>query len=135
MSDRDLGDLMWADACALLERAERLHRQLFFPGTPAGEHVCWQPPVDIFENEREILVVAVLPGVERADLDVYVDAQALVVRGLRRIPRIGRDTAIRRLEVPYGQFERRIDLSGAFFKLERWELANGCLSLSLSKQS
>ncbi len=134
MSDRDLGDLMWSDACVLIERAERLHRQFFSPSASGGEHASWQPPVDIFENEREVLVVAVLPGVAREDLEVYVDTNELVVRGLRRMPTVGRGTAIRRLEVPYGRFERRIALSGGLFRLHRWELANGCLSLSLSKQ-
>jgi len=134
MSDRDFGDLMWADACALIERAERLHRQFFSPSASGGEHASWQPPVDIFENEGEILVIAVLPGVAREDLEVYIDMNELVVCGLRRMPRIGRGTTIRRLEVPYGRFERRIALSGALFRLQSWELANGCLSLSLSKQ-
>jgi len=134
MSDRDLGDMMWAEACALIERAERLHRRFFSPSASAAQHASWEPPVDMFENEREVLVVAVLPGVAREDLEVYVDANELVVRGLRRMPKIGRGTAIRRLEVPYGRFERRIALSGALFRLHRWELANGCLSLSLSKQ-
>ena len=44
MSSNDPKTWMWAEACGLLERAER-HRQFFrvFPPRP------WEPPVDVFE--------------------------------------------------------------------------------------
>lgn len=125
---------MWAEACAMMERAERLHRQFFRPNSTVAVQAVWEPPIDMFENEREVLIVAVLPGVEHQDLEVYLDANELVLRGLRRMPAIGRGTAIRRLEAPYGRFERRVALTGASFRLQRSELANGCLSISLNKQ-
>jgi hypothetical protein len=52
---------MWTDACAQVERAERLHRQFFHPGSAAG----WQPPIDVFETDEEQWIMAALPGVER----------------------------------------------------------------------
>jgi HSP20 family protein len=134
MTTSDPGNVMWAEACALIERAERLHRQFFQPPGPETRSATWAPPVDIFENEREVLIVAVLPGVAREDLEVYLDGSELIVHGTRRLPALGQGTAIRRLEVPYGRFERRIKLSGTSFRLHRLELANGCLSLRLVKQ-
>lgn len=134
MSANDPRDTMWAEACAMMERAERLHRQFFRPGSAAVAPATWEPPIDMFENEREVLIVAVLPGVAHQDLEVYVNANELVLRGIRHMPAIGRGTAIRRLEVPYGRFERRVALTGASFRLQRSELTNGCLSLSLLKQ-
>jgi HSP20 family molecular chaperone IbpA len=132
MSMDDWNKTVWSEACALIERAERLHRQFFRPG-PASSEVYWEPPVDMLESEREVLIIAALPGVRREALDVYVDTDVLVVRGQRQMPSIGRGTVVRRLELPYGRFERRIALSGAPFRLQHWELSDGCLSLRLTK--
>ena len=52
---------MWTDACAQIGRAERLHRQFFHPGSAAG----WEPPIDVFETDEELWIMAALPGVER----------------------------------------------------------------------
>jgi hypothetical protein len=48
---------MWAEACAMIERAEQLHRQFFQPGVAAVSRASWEPPVDIFESERDVLIV------------------------------------------------------------------------------
>jgi HSP20 family molecular chaperone IbpA len=132
MPAEDWNRTIWSEACALIERAEHLHRQFFRPSRTA--EVCWEPPVDMLEDEHELLVIAALPGVRREDLDVHIDTDLLVVRGLRRMPSIRQGTTVRRLELPYGRFERRIALSGVPFRLQRLELTNGCLSLSLVKQ-
>jgi hypothetical protein len=44
---------MWADACEMLARAERLHRQFFEPGRATASRLpVWQPPADVLETER-----------------------------------------------------------------------------------
>jgi hypothetical protein len=40
---------------------------------------------------------------------------------------------IRRLELPYGRFERRVALPGGRYELEGRQLVNGCLQLALRK--
>ncbi len=40
---------------------------------------------------------------------------------------------IRRLEIPYGHFERRIELPAGRFDIARRELVDGCLVLGLRK--
>ena len=132
MSAEDWNRSIWSEACALIERAEHLHRQFFRPSRLAD--VYWEPPVDMLEDEHNLFVIAALPGVRREDVDVYIESDLLVVRGFRRMPSIGPRATVRRLELPYGRFERRIALSGAPFRLQRWELADGCLTLSIVKQ-
>jgi HSP20 family protein len=39
-------DWMWSEACEILARAERMHRELFKLGTQA-RGPTWEPPVDI----------------------------------------------------------------------------------------
>jgi HSP20 family molecular chaperone IbpA len=130
----DPGNWMWAEACALIDRAERLQRQFFQPGFPVAPAPSWQPPVDILESERELSIIAALPGVEADDLDLSIEDNILSVAGLRRLPAMARAAAIRRLEIPHGRFLRRIELPAAQLAISRSELVNGCLFLTLTKQ-
>jgi HSP20 family protein len=123
---------MWAEACELIEQAERLRRQFFH--LSLAPEANWEPPIDIFEAQGEVWVIAALPGVEPRDLEVYLDGEVLTVAGQRRLPAAARDAAIHRLEIPHGRFERRIRLSSPPLQLRRRELVNGCLVLTLAKQ-
>lgn len=133
MASRDIETLMWAQACEVLERAERLHRQFFQPGIGRARRPVWKPPVDIFENEREIQIVIALPGVEARRLEVVFHGDALVVAGERTLPPGAGGSAIRRMEIPQGRFERRVELPPGRYDIGQREFSNGCLYLSLHK--
>jgi HSP20 family protein len=130
MTARDLNAWMWAEACEALARAERLNRQFFRLGTTEARAV-WEPPVDIFENGRELWIIAALPGVDASRLEVAVENGVLVISGERPAPALQRASAIHRLELPQGRFERRIGLPPGRFELLKRELADGCLTLVL----
>jgi HSP20 family protein len=132
MTGRDLEAWMWAEACEALARAERLHRQFFRIGAP-GSRPVWEPPVDIFENGPELWIVAALPGVVAAGLEIGVDNGVLIIAGERPAPAVQRAAAIHRLEIPQGRFERRIALPAGHFELVQRELAEGCLTLVLRR--
>jgi HSP20 family protein len=134
MSADDPSNWMWAQACAMIERAEQLHRQFFQPGLAAVPAVNWQPPVDVFESERGLMIVAALPGVEPNDIEVSVQPELLLVAGIRRLPAAMRGAAIQRLEIPHGRFERRIRIPAGGWVLNGSSLANGCLVLSLAQR-
>lgn len=126
---------MWSEACAFLERAERLRGRFFEPG-PSGQGIAaWEPPVDIFETEREFLVMAALPGVAADDLEVHLDGNALIVAGRRRLSAALRGAVIHRMEVPHGRFERRVWLSGARVQVGATDFSNGLLTIALKKAS
>src|SRR4051794_5116623 len=124
-------DWMWSEALSALERAERRHRSFF---ALLGRHSCesaWEPPVDILETDRELVIIVALPGVpaERVawrmeEAEVIVDAECPPRRGLEAM-------RIRRLEIPYGTFERRIRLPPGQFALREQRIADGCLELYL----
>ena len=128
-------DWMWAQACAMLDQADRMHRQFFRPagyGLPQG---MWEPPVDVFEDDIELVIVVALPGVPADRIEVTTDAGELVVRAQSRFPFSGTRRAVRRLEIPYGHFERRIRLPESRYEDGTRELVNGCLTLRLRKIS
>ena len=126
---------MWAEACAMIERAEQIHRQFFQPGMAAAPRAGWEPPVDIFEGEHDLLIAVALPGVESQDIEISSEAEILLVAGVLRLPAAARGKAIQRLEIPHGRFERRIRLPAARWELQRTTLSNGCLLISLTKQA
>jgi HSP20 family protein len=133
MPPREPGAWMWAEACELLERAERLNRQFFRPRTADARRPSWEPPVDVLESEGELWILVALPGVGADRVQVVVDDGALVVAGERPMPGRTRAGVIRRLEIPYGYFERRIELPPGRFEVMRRELVDGCLVLGLRK--
>jgi HSP20 family molecular chaperone IbpA len=126
---RDPKNQMWAEACALLKQAEHLHRQFF---EPSREGARWEPPVDVFETEAELWIIAALPGVAPDAVRVEIEGPTLVIAGTRPLPSKGRNANIVRLEIPYGRFERRITLSPRLRLAER-DLCNGCLVLTFAK--
>ena len=133
MPPRHPGAWMWAEACELLDRAERLHRQFFVPQGTQGQQPTWAPPVDLLETEEELWIYVALPGVGKEQLEVVVEQGTLIVRGERPMPGHARGTVIHRLEIPYGQFERHVELPPGKYDAVRRELIDGCLTLALRK--
>ena len=128
MSKSQLDALMWAQACAAIERADRLRRQFFHQATPH-----WGAPVDVFETDQALIILIALPGVELETIAVTLSAGVLTVKGERLLPRELDNARIVRMEIPHGHFERRIELPPVPFELSGRHLANGCLMLRLQK--
>lgn len=125
---------MWAEACELLERAERIQRQFFQLGIPTANRPTWEPPADIYETESALVILVALPGVSPARIQVSIEeGGVLVVSGERQLPPEARTADIYRLEIPHGRFARRIELPPGRFIVEQQEVANGCVVLRLRK--
>jgi HSP20 family molecular chaperone IbpA len=124
---------MWAEACHMLEQAERLHRQFFKLGRPRGARTAWEPPVNVFEDEETFVIMVALPGVPPDCVEVLIDSSSIIVRASCDVPFGPRAREIRRLEIPYGYFERRVQLPAVPFEVVQREVVNGCLLLNLRK--
>lgn len=133
MSSRDPTDWMWAQACEIIAQAERMHGQFFRLTTSARTQAVWEPPVDVFEDESEVVIVVALPGVPAERVEVTWESGTLVVRAESPLPFAGSRRAVRQLEIPYGYFERRIPLADARLDAGTRELTDGCLILRLRK--
>jgi HSP20 family protein len=123
---------MWAQALALLDRADQMQRQ-FFQLRPAQAHPAWEPPVDIVETAAEIQVMVALPGVARESVSVALNGRDLLVSAVRTLPGAQADAVIRRLEIPHGRFQRHIQLPGVALQLAESRLSGGCLYVTLHK--
>src|SRR5215470_19628939 len=79
MSDtKDPAVWMWAQACELIDQAERLHRQFFRPTVSARAFAVWEPPIDVFEDEHELVIVVAMPGVTSDRVAVKFEPGAVV---------------------------------------------------------
>jgi len=134
MSTRYPTDWMWAQACELIEQAERMHRQFFHLTTSTRSQAVWEPPADVFEDEHEVIVVVALPGVPADRIQLTTEPGMLVVRAERPAP-FGAEHDVRQLEIPYGFFERRIRLPDASLRAGAPETRDGCLLLRLRKSA
>lgn len=125
---------MWAEACEMLERAQRLQRQFFRFGHAVEAQPRWEPPIDIVAYEPDVQVTVALPGVAPERVQVRVANGALYITAVRGAP-LGPDTtAVHRLEIPYGRFERQIALPVGRYELVEQGFRNGCLVLRLTKR-
>jgi HSP20 family protein len=124
---------MWIHACEVIVKAERLQRQFFQPSASQRSLAIWEPPVDVFEDEREIVIVVAMPGVVAERVQVTHEPDTLVVRGVRPLSHSGSRHRVRQLEIPYGAFERRIPLPHGRFEIGPPELVQGCLTLRLRR--
>lgn len=94
---------MFASAWPMLSAASLL-------GGTAG----WTPQVDIKESEKEILVSASVPGVDKGDLCVDINDGVLVIRGERKRDKEYEDQeGVKRMEQAYGSFTRSFALPTA----------------------
>ena len=98
---------MWSEAFEMLARAERMHRQFFQPsGAPSS--VAWEPPVDVLETERAVLVLVALPGVDIDEVKAVINQGELFISGSAHIRRKCRPRPSIALSFP------KADSSGGF---------------------
>lgn len=135
MTRRDTRTWMWGGSLDMLERAERLQRQFFrLTSGPAAQEARWEPPVDVYAGEDQVLVEIALPGVPVERMELVLGAGELVIRGDRSLPRAPAGARLQRLEIPYGRFERRLALGPGTWELVDRRHADGCLSLLLARR-
>jgi HSP20 family protein len=82
---------------------------------PEGDQgSSWQPPVDIYEDEQNVVLVVDAAGVRREDIKVLVDPPVVRVFGQRGslIPRGG--TRVHRMEIERGGFTRAFRIEPPF---------------------
>jgi len=125
---------MWNEALYALEKAERRHRQFFVLSGVKSTAPVWEPPADVLETDGEVRVLIALPGVEPEAITVQIVPYGLVITAERPLPAAFKRMRVRRLEIPYGRFERRVELAtGHYVVLER-RVVDGCLELRLARE-
>ncbi len=124
---------MLSEAVEMLARAERMHRQMFGLERPDARLPCWEPPVDVLETEREVIVFTALPGVDPAKVTTTIEDGTLLITGHRVLPAALRTATIHRLELPQGSFRRYVQIPSGRYDDVRRASENGCIVITLRK--
>jgi HSP20 family protein len=125
---------MWAEACALLEEAERKHRR-FFDLIATPSRPVWEPPIDIFADGTHVHVVVALPGARVDEVTVQITPTGLQIDTTVPPPAVSVALNVVRMEIPYGRMRRRIELPPGHYVLTERRLDRGYLQLRLTREA
>jgi HSP20 family protein len=94
------------------------------------------PPVDVYEDQKQIVLKLEVPGVKLEDLDIRLENQRLTVKGERRFEKEEKAENFHRIERRFGSFARSftlpqtVDTEGVTAAYDA-----GVLSISLVKKA
>ena len=91
----------------------RMFNDFFSPTVSTDEALSvrgWNPVVDIYENEENIVIKAELPGVAKKDMTIDVKGRVLTLKGERSTDNEVKEDNYYRQERSYGKFERAFAL-------------------------
>jgi HSP20 family protein len=96
---------------------------------------AWNPSVDIFETENDVVVKAELPGMDPKSIDVRLENNVLLLKGERHFEKETKEENYHRVEREYGTFSRAFSLPMAV-KEEKItaEYKDGILKIVLPKK-
>ena len=92
----------------------------------------WNPALEAFQRGDEFVVLADVPGVDKKDLTVEVEDNALVIQGHRSHQLEHKDDGYYRTERSYGRFYRVVPLpEGAITDSIQATCRNGVLEVTM----
>lgn len=85
-----------------------------FTGRPAreltGPAVEWEPPIEMFESDNEIVVKAALPNIDPKQVEITVTKDAITLKGETKSEEEEKGRNYYRRELQYGSFLRILPL-------------------------
>jgi HSP20 family protein len=113
---------------------ELMHSDREFEPFPKLENAIWAPAIELKETDAELVVKAVIPGVEAKELDVQVSETAVSITGEHREEKRTEEKGYFRSELQYGQFQRVVPLPVSVKHDQvQSEFKDGVLTLTLPK--
>ncbi len=91
----------------------RVFDDFFLPRTTTEDGSLtwgWNPVVDIYDNEDNIVIKAELPGVSKKDIEIDIKDRVLTLKGERSADNEVKEDNYYRRESTYGRFERSFTL-------------------------
>jgi HSP20 family protein len=125
---------------AMQDRMNRMNRVFGGSHSPEGPEealtTTLAPPVDIYEDEHNIILKIEVPGIDEKDIDVSIQNNTLTVRGERKIEKDEKEENFHRVERQYGSFTRSFTLPSS---VDPGQVSAHCdkgvLKISLAKKA
>jgi HSP20 family protein len=121
-----------------MNRLNRFFRESYSPEGPeeALTTTTLAPPVDIYEDEHNIILKIEVPGIDEKDIDVRIQNNTLTVHGERKIEKEEKEENFRRVERQYGSFTRSFTLPSSVDPgLVSAHCDKGVLKINLAKKA
>lgn len=82
-----------------------------FLADASAAHRPWTPPVDVLENQNELVLRADVPGLEMKDIEILLENGTLTLKGERKFEEVKEEkSGYHRIERSYGSFARNFTL-------------------------
>lgn len=95
----------------------------------------WVPSADIYENERQVVILVDIAGVNPDQVNIRVEDRSIVITGERPTPSPGGVVRIHQMEIDSGFFKRRIALPGPVdFEKSQSTYKSGLLRIEIPKK-
>ncbi len=100
------------DLVSLRESMDKLFED-FFTRRPRGQSLAaWQPALEVFETDGDVVVRAELPGVDPKQVEITATDDAITIKGESRTEQEEKSRHYVRRELRYGAFMRTVPLPG-----------------------
>jgi HSP20 family protein len=95
---------------SMRESMDRLFEDFFTRRPRHAGPLVWQPAVEVFETDNEVVVKAELPGIDPKNVEVNVTSEGLTIKGEAKTDHEEKRRNYYRRELRYGAFQRTIAL-------------------------
>ena len=93
------------EVVALQNRVNSLFREMNEGDSPLTT-ASFVPAVDIYEDNKKVVLKLEVPGIDEKDLDIRVENNTLTVKGERKFEKEEKEENFHRIERRYGSFFR-----------------------------
>lgn len=96
----------------LQQEMEEIFRALLpaRPRFPSQTRGAWRPPIEVYETDGSLVILAEIAGVNESDLTIIADSELVTIRGNRADQHAGMQRRFREIGIPYGEFAADIYL-------------------------
>jgi HSP20 family protein len=124
----------YREVVSLQNRFNTLFRDMQESESPLTT-AAFVPAVDVYEDEKKVVLKLEVPGIEEKDLDVSVEKNTLTVKGERKFSSEEKEENFHRIERRYGIFFRSFTLPSTVDTEQVQASYNaGVLKLELAKK-
>ena len=100
----------YREVVSLQNRFNSLFRDMQQESESPLTTAAFVPAVDIYEDEKKVVLKLEVPGIDQKDLDVSVENNTLTVKGERKFESEEKEENFHRIERRYGSFTRSFTL-------------------------
>jgi len=126
------------DLVTLREKMNRLFEDVATGRGQEKEYISstWNPAVDIYESENQLVLKAEIPGVDEKDVEIKIEDNTLSIKGERKFEKETKEENYHRIERSYGSFYRSFTLPNYVDQDKiHAEHENGVLKITMPKRT